>query len=98
MTLMAREALLELRSGFFELFSEIWPSATATAIMALVVGIARYSGIGDNSGSFVDLSVLVVSGFVSYLAVLLMLGGPVVTDGVQLFRWFIHGHRISSTS
>ena len=41
MTIMAKEALAELKGGFFELWLELWPIFAACAAMAAVVFLVR---------------------------------------------------------
>jgi O-antigen/teichoic acid export membrane protein len=95
MTIMAKEALTEMRVTVSELWSEIWPILGATAIMAAVVVLLRELALVEPSTpAAVSLVLLSISGAVVYVTTLLVIGKSVIGEGTEVARWILHRRRV----
>jgi hypothetical protein len=90
MTIMAKEALAELKAGFSELWLELWPIFAACAAMAAVVFLVRnFVAVGRLEPPLVALVLLSAIGATTYCATLLTIGSPVISEGAQVVGWIV---------
>jgi O-antigen/teichoic acid export membrane protein len=90
MTIMAKEALAELKGGFFELWLELWPIFAACAAMAAVVFLVRdFVAVGRLEPPLVAVVLLSAIGATTYCATLLTIGSPVISEGAQVVGWIL---------
>lgn len=94
MAVMAKEALAELKSGFYELWLEIWPILVATAIMAAaLLSLRQVSLVGGAEPAWVVLILLTATGAVVYGAVLFAVDRQLVSEGVEVATWILRRRR-----
>ena len=97
MTVMAREALAEMRSELSELWSSLWPIMAATALMAVMVLLLREFALAQRSDPpLVRLLFLSASGAIVYGAALFAIGGPVITEGTEVLGWILRRRNADS--
>jgi O-antigen/teichoic acid export membrane protein len=97
MAVMAKEALAEIKGGFAELWSQIWPILAATAAMAAVVLLLReFALAGRAEPAWVRLVFLSVSGATTYGAALFAIGSPVIGEGVEVVGWILRRRNADS--
>ncbi len=91
MTLLAKEALTELKGKFSELWSQTWAIMAATAAMTVVVLILGElaARIPVNS-PLVQLALLSFAGAVTYGATLFAIGSRVIGEGAEVLGWILH--------
>jgi O-antigen/teichoic acid export membrane protein len=86
--IITKEALAELKGSFLELWSETWPILAATAAMAAVVLLLRETVFaGWRESAPVELILLSLSGAVTYLGVLCVVGRTVIGEVAEVIRW-----------
>jgi len=96
MSVMAREALAELKGGFSELWLQIWPILAATAAMAAVVLLLReFILAGGSDSPLIGLILLSAGGAVTYGAVLFAIGSPVISEGIEVIGWILRRHVVA---
>jgi hypothetical protein len=92
MAIMAREALVEIRGSFCELWSSIWPIPVATLTMAVVVLLVRQFALSVAAEpAWIVLIVMSMSGAIAYCTVLLAIGSPVIGEGAEVVGWILRG-------
>lgn len=97
MTIMAREALRELRAGLADLWRETWPILAATAAMAAVVVIARQLvWVQEITSPMAALILFCAIGMAAYGAALFAIGGPVIGDGAEVLGWILRRGRVGA--
>lgn len=90
MTIMANEALAELKGGFFDLWVHSWPILGATAVMTMVVLLLRELGLaGPTDSPWLGLIILSLSGAATYSAALFAIGSPVVSECLEIAAWLL---------
>ena len=90
MTIMAKEAFAEIKGGFSEFWSETWPIFIATTAMAVAVFFLRELVMaGRLEPPLVRLVLSSVIGVTTYCTTLLMIGGPIISEGAQVVRWMV---------
>jgi PST family polysaccharide transporter len=93
--IVTKEALAELKSSFSEVWSEIWPMLAATAAMAAVVLLLReIIFAGRTEPPLVELTLLTVTGAVTYLGALFALGRTVIGEGAEVLGWMLRRHHV----
>jgi O-antigen/teichoic acid export membrane protein len=94
MVLLAREALAELKARWSELWSQTWPIMAATAAMTgAVLLVGEFAASAQLDAPFLRLVLLSAVGAVSYGAVLLVIGSPVVGESVEVVGWILRRRR-----
>jgi len=94
MTVMAREALAEMRSSVAELGAALRPIAAATAVMAVAVFLLRQLAPDALANlPLLKLFLLSASGAIVYGAALLAIGSPVTAEGAEVLDWVLRRHR-----
>jgi O-antigen/teichoic acid export membrane protein len=94
MIFLAKEALVELKCKFSELWSQTWAIMAATAAMAVVVPILGNFAMPTHvDSSFVRLVLLSTGGAATYCAVLFAIGSPVISEGMEVAGWILRRHR-----
>jgi len=90
MTIMAREALAEMKAKFSELWSALWPIMAATALMALTVLLLReFVLAGRSDPPLLRLLFLSAGGAIAYGAALFAIGTPVIAEGAEVLGWIL---------
>jgi O-antigen/teichoic acid export membrane protein len=85
---MIKSTLRQLKGGFLSLWLELWPVLAATTAMAGMVLLLRVFVFADLPRSAISkLILLSLSGALTYVLVLLILGRGVVADGLQVVGW-----------
>jgi O-antigen/teichoic acid export membrane protein len=93
--IVTKEALAELKSSFSEVWSEIWPMLAATAAMAAVVLLLReIIFAGRTEPPLVELTLITVTGAVTYLGALFALGRTVIGEGAEVLGWMLRRHHV----
>jgi O-antigen/teichoic acid export membrane protein len=94
-TIMAREALAELEARPSELWSKTWPILAATAAMAAVILLLRETVFaGPTNSALVELMLLSMSGALTYVGALFVLGRTVIGEGAEVVGWMLRRHRL----
>ena len=94
MIFLAKEALVELKAKFSELWSQTWAIMAATAAMAVVVLILGNFAVPTHvDSSFVRLVLLSTGGAATYCAVLFAIGSPAISEGMEVAGWILRRHR-----
>jgi O-antigen/teichoic acid export membrane protein len=94
MSVMAKEALAEMKGRFSELWSALWPIAAATAGMAVAVLLLREFALARLPDSpLVGLVLLSVSGAITYAGALYAIGSPVIAEGIEVIGWILRRRR-----
>jgi O-antigen/teichoic acid export membrane protein len=94
MIFMAREALVELKGRFSELWSQTWAIMAATAAMTVVVLILGELASAAQVGSpLIRLVLFSTAGAVTYCAVLFAIGSPVISESIEVAGWVLGRHR-----
>jgi O-antigen/teichoic acid export membrane protein len=97
MTVMAKEALAEMKAGFYELWLALYPILAATAVMTAVVLVLReLSPAAPTASPWFGLVLLSAAGAVSYGAALFAIGGPVIDEGAEVLGWILRRRRIEN--
>jgi hypothetical protein len=90
MTIMAKEALAELKGGFSEFWLETWPIFAAGAAMAVAVFlVSDFAAAGRLEPPLLRLVVLSVIGATTYCTTLLTIGSPVISEAAQVISWIV---------
>jgi O-antigen/teichoic acid export membrane protein len=96
MAIMTKEALAELKGSFSELWSESWPILAATAAMAAIVLLLReITFAGQTEAPLVELILLSVSGAMTYVGALFLVGRSVIGEGVEVLGWILRRHGVA---
>jgi O-antigen/teichoic acid export membrane protein len=88
MGFMAKEALTEMKTGFRELFSKIWPILAAGAAMLPVVILTRQL-TGEEGSALMRLILLSASGAATYFTCLAAVGRPIIAESTQILGWIL---------
>ena len=91
MTIMAKEALSEIRGSFVQLWTELWSVFAAIAVMTSVVLLLRemlLPGLPD----WIALILLSATGAATYVAALFAIGSPVISEGAEVLGWVLRRH------
>jgi O-antigen/teichoic acid export membrane protein len=97
MAVMTREALAEMRAGFSDLWSCLWPIMSATALMGFTVLLLREFVLAERvDAPLIRLLFLTASGAIVYGAALFAIGGPVISEGTEVLGWVFRRHRADS--
>jgi O-antigen/teichoic acid export membrane protein len=97
MSVMAKEALIEINGKFSELWSALWPIIAATAVMAAIVLLLREFILATPTGSpLARLALLSISGAITYGAALFAIGSPVIAEGTEVIRWVLSRGRTTN--
>jgi PST family polysaccharide transporter len=92
MAIMAREALVEMKGSFQELWSETWPIPVATLTMAFVVLLMRQFALPVGAEpAWIGLIVLSTTGAITYVGVLLAVGSQLIGEGAEVVGWILRG-------
>jgi teichuronic acid exporter len=93
--IVTKEALAELNGSFSELWSETWPILVATTAMAAVVLLLReIIFAGRTEPPLVELTLLTVTGVVTYFGALFVFGRTVISEGVEVLGWILRRHGV----
>ena len=94
MIFLAKEALVELKGKFSELWSQTWQIMAATAVMTVVVLLLGDLAVPMHVDlPFVRLVLLSTCGAVTYCAVLFATGSPAISEGMEVAGWILRRHR-----
>jgi O-antigen/teichoic acid export membrane protein len=88
MGFMAKAALTEMKTGFRELFSKIWPILAAGAAMVPVVILTRQL-TGEEGSALMRLILLSASGAATYFTCLAAIGRPIIAESTQVLGWIL---------
>jgi hypothetical protein len=92
MAVMAREALAEMNGSFHELWAETWPIPVAALTMAVVVLLVRHFALPAGAEpAWIGLILLSATGAITYGAVLLAIGRPLISEGAEVAGWVLRG-------
>jgi O-antigen/teichoic acid export membrane protein len=95
-TIVTKEALAELKGSFSELWLETWPILAATAAMAAFVLLLReITFAGRSEPPLIELILLSVTGAVTYVGVLFLVGRSVIGEGVEVLGWILRRHGVA---
>jgi O-antigen/teichoic acid export membrane protein len=90
MAVMAREALAEMNGSFHELWAETWPIPVAALTMAVVVLLVRQFALPAGAEPpWIGLILLAATGAITYGAVLLAIGRPLISEGAEVAGWVL---------
>ena len=90
MAIMAREALVEIKGSFRELWSATWPIPVATLTMAVVVLLVQQFALPVGAEpAWIALVLLPATGAITYGTVLLAIGSPVIGEGAEVVGWVL---------
>jgi O-antigen/teichoic acid export membrane protein len=93
--MVTKEALAELNGRWSELWSETWPILAATAAMSAGVLLLRETAFEGRTGPpLIELILLAVTGVVTYLAALFVLGRTVIGEGAEVVGWMLRRHPV----
>jgi O-antigen/teichoic acid export membrane protein len=95
MVIMAKEALAELKTGLFDLWSALWPVFAATAVMGIVV--SYFDHLFQAAGSYPVVARLIASilvGVLAYGVALFAIGSPVIGEGIEVISWILRRRNI----
>jgi O-antigen/teichoic acid export membrane protein len=94
MSVMAKEALAEMKGGFSELWSALWPIVAATAAMAAILLLFQeFVFPRPSEFPLARLVLLSVTGAITYAAALLAIGSPVIAEGTEVVGWILRRQR-----
>jgi O-antigen/teichoic acid export membrane protein len=96
--IVTKETLTELNGTFWELWCDTWPMLAATAAMAAVVLLLREVVFaGRTEPPLVELILLTLTGAVTYLGALFVLGRTVIGEGAEVAGWIFRRHGLDRT-
>jgi len=96
--ILTKEALVEFRGSFSELWLQTWPMLAATAVMAVFVLLLRQLALAAWSEPWiVGLVLLSIGGAASYGIALLAVGTPVIRDAIEVAGWILGRYRTDRT-
>jgi PST family polysaccharide transporter len=97
MIFLAKEALVELKGKFSELWSQTWAIMAATAAMTVVVLIlGELAAWMQVDSPLARLALLSFTGAVIYGATLFAIGSPVISEGAEVLGWILGRRRAAS--
>ena len=97
MIFLAKEALVELKGKFSELWSQTWAIMAATAAMTVVVLIlGELAAWMQVDSPLPRLALLSFTGAVIYGATLFAIGSPVISEGAEVLGWILGRRRAAS--
>jgi teichuronic acid exporter len=93
MVILTKEVLAELQGRFSDMWSETWPILAATAAMTTAVLLLREVILaGQSEFPLIELVLLSLTGAVTYLGVLFVLGRTVIGEGAEVLGWILPRH------
>jgi len=96
--IVSKETLAELNGTFRELWYETWPMLAATAVMAAVLLLLREIVFaGPTESPLIELILLSLTGAVTYVGVLFVLGRTVIREGAEVAGWIFRRHGLDRT-
>jgi teichuronic acid exporter len=97
MTFLAKEALVELKGKFSEIWSQIWAIVAATAAMTVVVLIlGELAARIQVDSPLVRLALLSFAGAATYGATLFAIGSRVISESAEVLGWILRPHKADS--
>jgi O-antigen/teichoic acid export membrane protein len=94
MIFMAKQALAELKGKFSELWSQTWAiMAAAAAMIVIVLILGEFAARMQVELPLARLALLSLAGAVTYCGVLLLIGSPVISEGMEVVGWILRRHR-----
>ncbi len=93
--IVTKETLAELNGRFLELWSETWPIMAATGLMVVVILLLQEMvPAGLHDFPLIELILFSLTGIVSYLGALFVLGRTVVSECAEVVGWMLRRHRL----
>jgi PST family polysaccharide transporter len=97
MIFIAKEALVELKGKFSEIWSQTWAIVTATAAMTVVVLIlGELAARIQVDPPLVRLALLSFAGAVTYGATLFAIGSRVISESAEVLGWILRPRKADS--
>jgi hypothetical protein len=97
MIFLAKEALVELKGKFSEIWSQTWAIVTATAAMTVVVLIlGELAARIQVDPPLVRLALLSFAGAVTYGATLFAIGSRVISESAEVLGWILRPRKADS--
>jgi O-antigen/teichoic acid export membrane protein len=94
MIFLVKEALVELKGRFSELWSQTWQiMAAAAAMTVIVLLLGDFVAPTHVDSPFIRLVLLSIGGAVTYCFVLFAIGSPAISEGMEVAGWILRRRR-----